>query len=430
MLDLMLGIIMKIVTILLDVAFLSVMFPKENKSGKLQYAWIILGSIFIMVSSTLLISMTMLKLFLMFVSLAITMKYFLGLSFKESIIGNAIFEAISVCSELIALLLVRITVGAPRFINLTNSNWAFVMEILSYVVVLIIIIAISAIRGKTNLSRMDIKGWIVFSLFPLFTLYAVVSFVYEADAATSIDVIARYIYLGIGMLLLNISLLYLLNNVITRELEMARQKQLVENANHVYQLYESLSEENEARKSQAHDYLNHLNTMYILAVNGDYEKQKSYISQQINATTTDSDMFDTGNKIINAVINRKYQEATSKGIVFPIVSDNLSGVSIKDSDLVTILSNVIDNAIEASEKTSAGKITLKIRVEEGKLYISCINTCVPNESGTTNLKTTKADSNNHGYGLLNIKRAVTNNGGQLTVDKTENEFRIVIVIPL
>lgn len=430
MIDLILGIIMKIATMFLDVAFLSVMFPKRNRHGKSEYLWIIFGSVCVIVTTTILKSNALIRLFLMFVIFTTIMKYFLGLSFKESIIGNAIFEAICVCCELISLLLVRITVGAPRYEDLTNSNGAFFMELLSYVVVMIIIIVLSAIRGKTNLSRMDIKGWIVFSLFPLFTLYTVLSLVYVADNTTNVDVITCYIVLGIGMLLLNLGMFYLLNNVISRELEIAKKQQLVENADHIYQLYESLSEENESRKSQVHDYLNHLNIMYALALSGDYEKQKSYISQQINDASIINERFNTGNRIVNAVINRKYQEATDKGILFPIISDDLSNISINDSDLVTILSNIIDNAIEATEKSNNKKIVLKIKIEDRKLLISSMNTYIPDLNKGLNLRTTKADSSNHGYGLLNIDKAVADNGGQCFIDKNANEFRIIIVIPL
>ena len=430
MIDVIFGVAMKLSTILLDIAFLSVLFTRKNKRGTNEYIGLVSGSAFLVIITTLLQSYALVRLFLVFVAMTIMMKFYLGLSFKESVIGNAIFEAICVCCEFVALLLLRSTVGVTTFEKLTNSNGAFYIELLSYVLVLIIILLIGAMRGKTNLSRMDIRGWIIFSLFPLFTLYAIAVFVNQVDEQSKTETVTQFIILGIGMFLLNLGMFFLLNNVISRECEIAEQQRLVENAEYVYKLYESLSKESEIHKSQAHDYMNHLNAMYALALAGDYEEQKRYISEQIRAAADVYERFDTGNSIVNAVINRKYQEANRKEIIFPIISDDLSAIDISDSALVTILSNIIDNAIEAAEKCIEKKIILKIKLKDGNLYIDSENTRMSYDGDDGYFKTTKEDRKNHGYGLLNIEKAVSDNGGTCTITGDGDKFHIFVILPL
>ena len=78
--------------------------------------------------------------------------------------------------------------------------------------------------------------------------------------------------------------------------------------------------------------------------------------------------------VINAVLNIKYQEARRKKIVMPLVADDLSNLKISESDLVTILSNILDNAIEATEKCDNKKIVMNISKQDNMLLINSSNT--------------------------------------------------------
>lgn len=80
--------------------------------------------------------------------------------------------------------------------------------------------------------------------------------------------------------------------------------------------------------------------------------------------------------IINAILNTKYQEAISKNIVFVFKVNDLSKIVIEDEDLVVILANLLNNAIEACEKCEEKKtIKLKFVIEENLIVLSVKNTC-------------------------------------------------------
>lgn len=430
MMDMTLGIILKVTTILLEIAFLSVLFINKVRRGVREYTFLVVGSILLIILTTIFKSWALVKLSLVVIITIIIMKDFFKLSLKTSIISSILFDALFVSCEFIVILAVKSTIGVPRYDILTNSGGAFFLELLSDTLVLIVIILISAFRGKTNLSRMDIKGWLIFAMYPLFSLFTLFVLVTQMDINASTYTDIHYLIFGIGLMFLNISLFYLLNSVIAREIDITRQKQLIDNAEHLYNMYESLSAEHEVQKSLTHDYINHLYMMQTLALKGDYETQKRYIAEQLKSVAYTRERFYTGNSIIDAVINRKFFEARNKDILFPIVSDNLSSVGISDSDLVTILSNIIDNAIEATEKCKIRKVTLKIKIKENNLYVCSTNTYLPIPTDEKHKKTTKPDTKNHGYGLFNIKRTVTKNHGQLFIEKTDKEFCITVIIPL
>jgi len=74
--------------------------------------------------------------------------------------------------------------------------------------------------------------------------------------------------------------------------------------------------------------------------------------------------------IVNAILNTRYKEATDKGIVFVLKVNNLSNVKICEKDIVLILSNLLNNAIEVCERAKEKVIKLKFMLEEEQIIIS------------------------------------------------------------
>ena len=241
---------------------------------------------------------------------------------------------------------------------------------------------------------------------------------------------SKLIVLATGLLTLNILLFLLLDNVIRRENELRNKELLIEQAEHLNQMYQSISEERERQKARSHDYLNHLQVMLTLVREGRIDDEINYIEEQIGKETYNVDVIDTGNLLINAVLNIKYNEAKEKGIILPIKADNLSGLIISDSDLVTIITNILDNAIEAVLKCDDKRIVFKIIKDTDMLVIDSSNPYSGQLPDEELIRTTKPDKNNHGYGLANIRKTVASNQGNCFIDTSGGVFHIAITIPL
>ncbi len=423
--NIILSLILEIIVTLLEIIFISCFVPL-NKRRPVNYCWLIGGQVLISAVSHFLADYAIVKILINLVIVAVVMSKFFSMSLKKSFVYNAIFSAVYASIEMVVFILLYRFNVIPSYNDIDIYNGEFLVDMLASSVMLMLIVAFSSFLNKSYLSRMELNGWIIYTMYPLFTLIVDFVFLMDVDAGTSEKMIMTYTVISCGMMVLNLLLLYLLNNTIAREIRLAKDRELVENAEHIYEMYETLSEEREIQKAQAHDYRNNLNAIHSLALKGDTASLKEYIEEQLESIDHSQDAFDTGNSIVNAVLNRKYHEAEAKGILFPIVCDNLASVGISNSDLVTILSNILDNAIEAAQKCNEKKITLKIKVKDGILYIVSTNTYVEVKE---DFKTTKADSDNHGYGLNNIRKAVADNGGQCYVECEEGEFRITVLIP-
>ena len=111
-----------------------------------------------------------------------------------------------------------------------------------------------------------------------------------------------------------------------------------------------------------HDLNNHLNVLYQFLEEGETEEAKEYIreiSQPIQKLTK---TVWTGVDVVDVIISSKVEKMRNKGISWDINAEFPKNTNIQPYDLCTILSNLLDNAVEAVERTGKqGNISLTIR---------------------------------------------------------------------
>ena len=196
-------------------------------------------------------------------------------------------------------------------------------------------------------------------------------------------------------------------------------------------LYESISDNYEKQRNMAHEYKNHLLCIEALASKKDYDNLKKYVSKLCGKFDGVFYAIDTNNPIINAVVNTKYQEAMDNETLLSFLVDDLYGIRVDDEDMVVILSNLLDNALEACKKCDERIIRFKALRENGKIIISVENSC--NEKATYRdgqIVTTKTDNpEQHGIGIKNVINIVNKYNGEYVIKSDDNKFLFSIVIP-
>ena len=136
--------------------------------------------------------------------------------------------------------------------------------------------------------------------------------------------------------------------------------------------------------------------------------------------------------MVNVMLNQKYQEASDKGIVMTMISGDLSGLTVSEEDIVTLLGNLLDNAIEACEKLDENKvIQFKMVLEEEQLVLSIRNP-VKNavQIKDNRIITSKQDKSQHGIGLLNVDSVIKKNNGTSVLKCESGWFTFAAMIPL
>lgn len=180
---------------------------------------------------------------------------------------------------------------------------------------------------------------------------------------------------------------------------------------------------NSELKSFRHDYSNHIHCIHTLLDSGEVLKAKEYIERLDSLKTINQDFFHTGNPICDAVLTNKQSYARSLGA--NIEANCHISSTIDSVDLCTLLSNAIDNSIEACVKCSGNKeIRVLAYVQHGFQYIKITN---PSSISSLNLETTKKDKSLHGIGIANIKKIVKKYDGTFSA-KRENKLFILKII--
>ncbi|MEI3018449.1 MAG: ATP-binding protein [Oscillospiraceae bacterium] len=138
----------------------------------------------------------------------------------------------------------------------------------------------------------------------------------------------------------------------------------------------------------------------------------------------------SGNMVIDSLINYKLKNADVDGINVETEISVPSKINIEVRDLVTILGNLLDNSLTALESVSENKnLYIKVVYDRGRVIISVKNTyAIPVKYVNGEIVSTKEDSENHGYGLKNIKKTVEKYDGYIEDDHANNTFSVDIIL--
>lgn len=198
------------------------------------------------------------------------------------------------------------------------------------------------------------------------------------------------------------------------------------------QHYEHMLLQYEELRKFRHDVKNHMLALNSMCTSEDNSQIKKYLSQLTNEVSSKKPVEYTGNRELDAVIAPFVLEAESKNIKVQFkgrVSDN---VAIDMFDMCTIISNLLNNAIEACEKIQEDKriIGFEIAGYNSQIFISVSNSYDMESIINQKQKfiTTKEDKLNHGIGLENVRRTVKKYDGDMRISQENERFIVTINI--
>ena len=205
---------------------------------------------------------------------------------------------------------------------------------------------------------------------------------------------------------------------------------MAERADSTARLYKERAENYELWRMRNHEFKNRITTIGMLARSGEYDKLLNYIDSVGEDYRSDRTFYNTGNIIVDNILNMKYEEMEKADITFiPRLSD-LSDLEIADDDLVILLSNLLDNAIEACMRCEGSReISLKFVKEENSTILAVSNT-TNGQSIMRNGRyiSTKDDPDEHGIGMKNIIRIIEKYKGDYTIEDKDGRFSFYILI--
>ncbi len=341
---------------------------------------------------------------------------------------------IGICADFLMFNLQRkLFPGVTNLDSIFISVSSILMGSLSLLTQLIIVLIIKRIASNSHYDELNTTEMVKYSVFPLFSILLVVLLCLQSENVNTETQITLTIVSVSLLLLMNIYVFFFLRNEINHKLATSRQSLLINHAFELTEMYNQSCLEREDQAKKNHEYKNIISAIEKLLNDEKYDEAAKYCRSQISNYAQAANIVNTGNPIINAVFNTKYAEAIRKDIIVRFNINDLTEVNLEYADIITILSNLLNNAIEACEKCEISNriIDVVIRViNDSELMISIKNTY--NEPlkkvGSDLYATTKLDSYNHGYGLRNIKSVVSRLNGFMELENDSDFFKATVVI--
>lgn len=340
---------------------------------------------------------------------------------KQKILAALMSYIILVCTELI-------TVTLTGYINFPLIERNTYNSVFGIVAVNVSIFAISlAASGFKNIkigNALPWTYWISLVLIPLASLF-MLTITFQSEGLTMFQIAVSVAV----VLVINFTVFFLFDRL-ARLYQEKQEKGIIEQQNKYYEnQLQIINATQEVSSILRHDMKNHLSAVLLDIKNGDINEAEKYISDIVGVYRYGTEIVSTGYPAIDSIVNFKLQTAKKNGIRVSVNASLPPNLNFSSFDSTVIFGNLIDNALEAvtllGEK---GFIDLAIHYSKGMLIIKISNPFKTIIKKNGEFITSKADKNNHGYGLRSVRETVEKYNGTIEIETGGNIFTVTAIL--
>lgn len=259
---------------------------------------------------------------------------------------------------------------------------------------------------------------------PLCALIAVVLLTFQKYESAAVNTLALNQGLWVLPFVLVTSLVLLVAILILADHERLERASQLAGLREVY--YQGLQQQERQVRQLRHDMRNHLTVVQGLLERGDTQGAVGYLEQMAGSQALQGVRRFCENESANVVLSAKAEAMEQAGITADFAVSLPKDLPVADTDLVALLGNALDNAIEGVQNAAVKKITLRCRVDKGLLMLRLENPV----GGEVNpdLSTTKADKFSHGFGIPGMREIAERYHGTLDADVKDGCFILFICL--
>lgn len=318
------------------------------------------------------------------------------------------------------------------YMELSNITWQLLtMKLLTYM-----LFNILKQISKKSKSRMSGKIFLMYLCLPIASLgIMLITYYSGVDFSDNFLIKIMMLICFILMLVGNI-LMFHAFNIYEKEVNNGLQQQsTIMKKDAELKYYMQVSKLNEEHKEFIHNTSNYLKVIGELARVHKNENILDIV-KELNIKLENNEMKIYCEKpVLNAILNEKGLWAKKHEIKFDVyVEPGIHLEKVTDSDLITILGNLLDNALRAASSCEHDK-SVKIRIfmqNEGNFCVIKIINMFTGKLCRTEERflTTKEDNGMHGIGLKSVESTAKKYDGYLKCFTEDKEFQAIVLLSL
>lgn len=194
---------------------------------------------------------------------------------------------------------------------------------------------------------------------------------------------------------------------------------------------EALMDSYTTQRRLTHEFTNHIEALTLLLQQGEYEEAKAYLATVTKIIAAHTTIMNTHNPLLDALLSKKYEEATCKGVMLYFDLPDLRAIPLEKTDLVMVVSNLLNNAIDAAAQADPPEVYFRMRKTEEELLLSVRNRVREDldlPDGQLPRSTKKEPG--HGIGLWNVTDVLRKYQGEYAISCRDKWFRFTCSVPV
>lgn len=282
------------------------------------------------------------------------------------------------------------------------------------------------VKNNLNIKYISKKEWLLLAGYP-FTNYLVV-YIMLYDAFNRNDIRMSVLIISVMLILLSMLMFYLFSEI--SKSNMAKQELIAKEREEIakQEYLNAVQSAYQKQRRLTHDFNRELATLKSILELKDYTKLETYLNKLVGNSQKNRLVVLTHNTIIDAILNQKYTEAKNQGIGMEFILDDLAGLPMSDEDIVIVLTNLIDNAMNAAKKADLKMIQVFMSYDKKEFLCAVKNSVaekVPIENNEVMLKPTDIY---HGFGLKNVRSVLSKYDSIYSLESTDDRFIFTMLI--
>lgn len=275
----------------------------------------------------------------------------------------------------------------------------------------------------------NIANGILTFIFSIITIVGLSLSISIAHTVNSEPIRSHLLSIALIFLSLNLFLYILLSQISKLQKRNYELKLLNEKTKFEERKYEeAISLWNTAEKIR-HDVKHHMIALSGMIDEGNTAECKEYLDQYMTALQKTGKFSRSGNTVIDYLIDSKLSPLEKTQIIITGSVGNLS--DIKDTDLASLIGNILDNAVEAEAKVKDKRIELMFSCQHDNRIIICKNNIEESVLATNpELNSTKSSTSRHGFGHQIVAEIAKKYNGLVHYFEEDGMFGVQILLPM